>query len=195
MLCAIQPWAVSVPAFRVAGICTRTTNAAEADPGTACIGALWDRFFSESWEHKLPLPTSDGRVFGVYSGYESNQHGAFDVTAGVAAPDNHLAQPGASVVDLQAGSYLVFEAEGHMPQLVIDAWAAVWRYFEENPQVVRRFGTDFEAYSGPYQVAIHIGVLDAGQVPTRASAEPSTEPAIETSAQPTTPAPTARAGA
>ncbi|BEU94611.1 GyrI-like domain-containing protein [Acidovorax sp. DW039] len=155
----ISPQAISVSSFRVAGISTRTTNAAEADPATGRIGPLWDRFFSESWEHKLPPPGNDGRVFGVYSRYESDHRGAFDVTAGVAAPSDHQPMPGATVVDVQAGDYLVFEAEGHMPQLVIDAWGAVWRYFEAHPEVQRRFGTDFEAYAGPYHVAIHIGVL------------------------------------
>ena len=82
----IAPQATTVAAFRVAGIAVRTTNAAEADPASARIGPLWDRFFSESWEHKLPPPGADGRVFGVYSGYASDQHGAFDVTAGGLRP-------------------------------------------------------------------------------------------------------------
>ena len=76
----IAPQATTVAAFRVAGIAVRTTNAVEADPASARIGPLWDRFFSESWEHRLPPPGADGRVFGVYSGYASDQHGAFDVT-------------------------------------------------------------------------------------------------------------------
>ena len=122
----IAPQATTVAAFRVAGIAVRTTNAAEADPASARIGPLWDRFFSESWEHKLPPPGADGRVFGVYSGYASDQHGAFDVTAGVAAPADHQALQGATTVDIEAGTYLVFEAEGQMPQLVIDAWGAAY---------------------------------------------------------------------
>ncbi len=101
----IAPQATTVAAFRVAGIAVRTTNAAEADPASARIGPLWDRFFSESWEHKLPPPGADGRVFGVYSGYASDQHGAFDVTAGVAAPANHQALQGATTVDIEAGTY------------------------------------------------------------------------------------------
>ena len=113
----IAPQATTVAAFRVAGIAVRTTNAAEADPASARIGPLWDRFFSESWQHKLPPPGADGRVFGVYSGYASDQHGAFDVTAGVAAPANHQALQGATTVDIEAGTYQVFEAEGQMPQL------------------------------------------------------------------------------
>ena len=95
------------------------------------------------------------------SSVESNEHGAFDVTAGVAVadPDGAQAVPGASRVDIQAGDYLVFTGQGDMPQMVIDTWVRIWHYFAENPQVQRRFGTDFEAYEGPDQVAIHIGVL------------------------------------
>ena len=142
-------------AFRVAGIAVRTTNAAEADPASARIGPLGDRFFSESWEHKLPRPAQDGQVFGVYSGYASDQHGAFDVTAGVAAPADHQGFAGATTVDIEAGTYLVFEAEGQMPQLVIDAWGAVATL----PTTIRCSGAlaPTEAYSGPYHVALHIG--------------------------------------
>ena len=77
----------------------------------------------------------------------------------VADPDGAQAVPGASRVDIQAGDYLVFTGQGDMPQMVIDTWVRIWHYFAENPQVQRRFGTDFEAYEGPDQVAIHIGVL------------------------------------
>jgi hypothetical protein len=46
-----------------------------------------------------------------------------------------------------------------MPQMVIGTWGEIWRYFAANPQVQRRFATDFEAYDGPDQVAIHIGIV------------------------------------
>ena len=159
------PLPVHVPAFEVAGISVRTCNSDELDPAAARIGGLWDRFFSQSWERNLPAAGQDGRIFGVYSAYESNADGAFDVTAGVAA-----APPAGNggvgnmpdavrVIPIQAGSYLVFSGEGPMPQMVIDTWDQIWRYFADNPQVQRRFGTDFEAYSGPDQVAIHIGIV------------------------------------
>ena len=66
---------------------------------------------------------------------------------------------GAARIEVQPGSYLVFHCEGPMPQIVLDAWAAAWRYFEEHPEVRRRFDTDFECYEGPECVALHIGVL------------------------------------
>ncbi len=158
---ASTPSSIHIPAFSVAGIAVRTRNSEEMNPAIARLGGLWNRFFSQSWERKLPSRGDDGRIFGVYSGYESNEHGAFDVTAGVAVadPDGAQAVPGASRVDIQAGDYLVFTGQGDMPQMVIDTWVRIWDYFAENPQVQRRFGTDFEAYEGPDQVAIHIGVL------------------------------------
>ena len=157
------PTRIQIPAFSVAGISVRTRNSDEANPAIARLGGLWNRFFSQSWERKLPARGDDGRIFGVYSGYESNEQGAFDVTAGVAVAEpeqaDNQALPGAACVDIEPGDYLVFTGEGEMPQMVIDTWVRIWRYFAENPQAQRRFGTDFEAYEGPDKVAIHIGVM------------------------------------
>lgn len=155
------PAIVQIPAFSVTGLAVRTRNSEEMNPAIARLGGLWNRFFSQSWERKLPAcGGDDDRLFGVYSGYESNEHGAFDVTAGVAAavPDLAQAVPGAACVDIEAGDYLVFTGEGEMPKMVIDTWVRIWHYFADNPQMQRRFGTDFEAYEGPDKVAIHIGV-------------------------------------
>lgn len=157
----MPPVTTQVPAFRVAGISVRTRNSDEMDSATARIGGLWDRFFDESWEHKLPRPGADARIFGVYSAYESNEHGAYDVTAGVAAPPGAELVGGAGTVEIEAGEYLVFHGQGAMPQMVLDAWGEVWRYFSRHPQVQRRFGTDFEAYDAVDRVAIHIGVQAA----------------------------------
>ena len=81
-------------------------------------------------------------------------------TAGVALADTERAQPQPEVVrvDIEAGRYLVFTGQGEMPQMVVDTWMRVWNYFADNPQVQRRFGTDFEAYERPDQVAVHVGV-------------------------------------
>lgn len=156
----MTPSVVQVPAFSVAGIAVRTCNRDEMVPERARIGALWDRFFSESWARRLPGPGADGRLYGVYSVYESDEHGAFDVTAGVSAAVQADPPVGTACVQVLPGDYLVFHREGTMPQMVIDAWGDVWRYFEANPGVQRSFRTDFELYEGPDRVALHIGVLE-----------------------------------
>ncbi|PIF77992.1 putative transcriptional regulator YdeE [Variovorax sp. 54] len=139
-------------AFRVSGLTARTTNREENDPATARIGALWNRFFGEQTYDATPYRTGDTRIFSIYSVYESDAHGAFDVTAGVAVSD------GADSVAIEAGNYLVFTGRGDMPQMVIATWQRIWQYFEAHPEIVRRYRSDFEAYEGPDAVAIHIGV-------------------------------------
>ena len=136
----------------ITGIAVRTTNAAEFNPVTGKIAGLWGQFFSEGLFDKLPNKLDGSPIYGVYSGYESDYTGAFDVTAGVAVltPTGQLA--------LQAGEYLVFSATGPMPQTVLQTWGVVWQYFQSNPSVQRSYGTDFEVYSGADTVAIHIGV-------------------------------------
>ena len=139
-------------ARRVAGLTVRTTNREENDPATSCIGALWNRFFSEETYASTPHRTSDLRLFSVYSAYESDAHGAFDVTVGVAVAQGECSVP------VEAGDYLVFTGQGEMPQMVIATWQRIWQYFEAHPEIARSYRSDFEAYEGPDKVAIHIGV-------------------------------------
>lgn len=139
-------------AIAIAGIKVRTTNAAQFNPATAKIAGLWGRFFSEDLFNKLPGKLATSPVYGVYSGYDSDYMGAFDVTAGVAT-----AQTEGSLA-LQAGEYLVFKGVGPMPQTVVQTWGIVWQYFQNNPDVKRSYGTDYEAYLGTDTVEIHIGI-------------------------------------
>jgi predicted transcriptional regulator YdeE len=136
----------------ISGISVRTTNAAEFNPVTGKIAGLWGRFFSEGLFDSLPGKLPDSPVYGVYSGYESDYMGAFDVTAGVATSKHE------GSLALQAGDYLVFSATGPMPQTVIQTWGVVWQYFQTNPSVQRAYATDYEAYTGTDSVAIHIGI-------------------------------------
>ena len=136
----------------VAGITIRTTNAAEFNPATGKIAGLWGRFFTEGLFDSLPGKLPGSPIYGVYSSYESDYMGAFDVTAGVATT------PTESLLALQAGEYLVFKGAGPMPQTVLQTWGVVWQYFQSNPDVKRSYATDYEVYLGADTVEIHIGV-------------------------------------
>jgi len=148
----VEPVRQHQDAFRVSGLTIRTTNREESDPATARIGKLWGRFFGEETYASTPERTSDARIFSLYSAYESDAHGAFDVTAGVAVSG------GEGSLAVEAGDYLVFNGQGEMPQMVIATWERIWQYFEAHPEIARRYRSDFEAYEGPDKVAIHIGV-------------------------------------
>ena len=138
-------------AFAVTGHTVRTTNREENDPKTARIGALWGRFFADPQLQDTPQRSDLAHNYGVYANYESDAHGAFDVTAGVV-----VAQGGA--VQVEAGDYLVWSGHGEMPKAVLGAWQRIWTYFEAHPEVRRRYVSDFEAYTSPTEVKISIGV-------------------------------------
>ncbi|PUA43098.1 AraC family transcriptional regulator [Pseudomonas protegens] len=145
--------------FRVAGLQVRTCNAAEQQADSARIGPMWQRFYVEDLFNKIASRQPDSFVYGVYSNYESDALGAFDVMAGVAVSDAGADYPS---VQIQGGDYLVFSAQGAMPDCVIQAWGLIWAYFQDNPQVRRAFATDFEVYTRPDSVAIYIGIQDSG---------------------------------
>ncbi|MFJ3006641.1 GyrI-like domain-containing protein [Pseudomonas fluorescens] len=144
-----------IDAFTVAGLRVRTTNATEHQPETAKIGPMWGRFFGEELAETIPGKSANSAIYGVYSAYESDASGEFDVTAGVAV--NAPTKDFESVL-IESGEYLVFEAQGTLPDAVISTWGKIWKFFEENPQIQRRYATDFEAYTGPESVSVCIGV-------------------------------------
>jgi predicted transcriptional regulator YdeE len=146
---------LDLASFTVSGLAVRTRNSDEFNPATAKIGTLWAQFFSQHYPEKIPGQIAPARMLGVYSGYESDASGAFDVTAGMAV---ETASPELATIEIQAGRYLVFECEGVLPAAVIQGWAQVWTYFQTNSQHQRRFATDFEDYLSPQKVAIYIGV-------------------------------------
>ena len=149
----MEPLRQHQDAFAVAGLSVRPTHRDEGSPATGQIPGLWARFFGENVMGKTPHRNmGDLRNFGVYSGYESDAQGAFDVTAGVAVTQG-------ATVQIEAGDYLVFNASGPMPQAVLGAWVAVWQYFEAHPEVRRRYVSDFESYSSPVSATVHIGVV------------------------------------
>lgn len=147
---------VYVAPFSVSGLKVRTRNSAEMAADTAKIGPMWGQFFAEGLNERIAPQQSAPPIYGVYSGYESDASGAFDVTAGMGVEEP---AQGYATIDIEEGRYLVFEGTGPMPATVISAWQHIWHYFEENPQIQRRFATDFEAYNGPESVAVHIGIV------------------------------------
>jgi predicted transcriptional regulator YdeE len=151
----MEPKVAQISPVIVSGLTVRTRNADEQRQDTAKIPGLWGQFFSSELAERIPNRLPATPVFGVYSGYESDAAGFYDLTAGVAVGQPN---PGFANVEIREGSYLVFEARGPMPMTVIQAWAAIWTYFEEHPQHRRAFVTDFEAWHGPEDVHIHIGV-------------------------------------
>ncbi len=144
----ISPTVQHVESFIVTGLSVRTQNSDEFNEKTAKIPALWQQFYNSEL-------AKNANIFSVYSNYDSDANGPYTVTVGV---ESDHAQTQLSSVTIQAGNYLVFQGTGPMPATVIETWKRVWMLFETNTEHRRNFISDFEAYSGPDQVAIYIGL-------------------------------------
>jgi len=136
-----------VQGLRIQGVSVRTCNADEAHPGRARIGALWAEFAAQV----VPHLAVGAVTYGVYHHYASDSNDAYDLlVGGDAFQKNTLADAQAwRAARIQDGPYAVFQANGPMPQAVIEAWGRVWSYFAD-PQCPhkRAYTTDFERY-GP----------------------------------------------
>lgn len=144
----ILPVVQHVESFIVTGLSVRTQNSDEFNEKTAKLPSLWQQFYTSEL-------ATNANIFGVYSNYDSDANGPYTVTVGV---KSDYAQAQFSSVTIQAGNYLVFQGTGPMPATVVGTWKQVWAFFETNTEYRRNFISDFEAYSGPDQVAIYIGL-------------------------------------
>lgn len=143
-----------VTSFDATGFCVRTTNQAEANPSTGKIGELWKAFYTQA----APKLTEPSKVFGVYTNYESDHTGAFDV---IACADTLAVNmlPGSVDTHIPSSKYLVFNAVGEFPQVVYQLWAEIWSYFSsQGCRHQRAFTTDFEFYKNASEVEIYISI-------------------------------------
>jgi predicted transcriptional regulator YdeE len=154
----MNPHLVNVSAFRVSGIRVRTTSQSESSPETAKLPSLWGRFYSEGVSDKVANQVQGSAVYGVYSTYESDLNGPYDVTAGKQIDPSQTGGADFVDIDIPADEYLVFEGKGELPGIVISTWQAIWSYFSSAREFKRKYSCDFEAYTDEDQVAINISV-------------------------------------
>lgn len=145
---------VQIGENEIKGISVRTTNANEVNQETAKIGGLWKQFYEEI----APNLKSGAKIFGVYHNYESDASGEFSVLAG-ADGINESSTNSIEKVSILSGKYLLFEAKGEMPQVVIDTWVKIWNYFlPDDSDYQRAYSTDFELYKSQTKIEIYIAV-------------------------------------
>ncbi|MFI0545571.1 MAG: GyrI-like domain-containing protein [Brachymonas sp.] len=153
---------VDIAAFRISGASIRTNNALEAS-GQGRIGQLWQDYAATA-----SSAVAGAQAYGVYSDYESDASGDYRLTVGSRDNrdnrDSAEAQAAANgvTVQVQAGSYLAFRAQGQMPRAVVQAWQTIWAHFAAEQAdalpYVRVYGTDFEHYDAPDSAVIYIGI-------------------------------------
>ncbi|MBL0612079.1 GyrI-like domain-containing protein [Aeromonas jandaei] len=151
----MKPKAEHIKGFCVAGLRVRTKNLDELNSESAKIPGLWTRFYSEKVTEQISTRLPDTPIFGVYSGYETDSAGFYNLTVGVSVDKSNSDFEN---IFIEAGEYLVFEARGAMPDAMIQTWSYIWSYFDQHSEICRNFLTDFEEYRGPEEAHIYIGI-------------------------------------
>lgn len=148
-------------AMRIVGLAVRTSNAKESNPAEAKIPSLWGRFMAEQWPGQLEALGAFGPVIAVYSAYETDVGGSYQLLVGRQVQGSAAVSSPVSSVSTQGGAYLVFKCAGPVPQAVIDGWRDVWAFFERKAAPKRSYTYDFEIYRDGRPVEIWVAVRES----------------------------------
>jgi predicted transcriptional regulator YdeE len=132
--------------FAVIGITVRTSNEAEMRSSDARIPALWNEYFAAGVTARIPNRTPDQSTFAVYTEYESDHTGPYSLVLGQQVSSLDQIPDKMVGLNIPAGRYLVFSADGPVPDAIVAAWREIWTYFQDNPHYKRAYSSDFEVY-------------------------------------------------
>ncbi|MBN9177382.1 MAG: GyrI-like domain-containing protein [Microbacterium sp.] len=109
----------------IIGHLARTTNAAEADPQRAQLGALWGRVLADDALLNLAA-RADARLYAALFDYDSDESGAYTQVVGVGVDAAADLPPHYAAVHLAEAPREAYPASGEMPAALIAAWGRVW---------------------------------------------------------------------
>ncbi|MDF2682212.1 MAG: yobU [Brevibacillus sp.] len=143
----MKPTFVKLDEMCIAGIGIRTTNQQQSE-GNGSIGELWQRYYMEGIQDRTPDRLDPDVVLGVYSEYESDEKGAYNLLIGAAVQPGSDVPQGLTVLSIPAGTYAVFTTRrGPLVEVVVEAWSHVWEWSHQSGNK-RTFTADFERYDG-----------------------------------------------
>jgi predicted transcriptional regulator YdeE len=135
-----------LPSFTVIGPFVRTTNAVEMSGNEGKIGPLWNQFMHGGAE-AIPGVIDKKTIYAVYTGYESDANGAYDLILGKSVQPHTQAPGNMKAIPIPAARYLVFSAAGSSPDAIKAAWMNIYGYFAHQSETRRAFTFDFEQHS------------------------------------------------
>lgn len=106
--------------IKLVGIATRTATALEFDPKTAQIGAMMQKFFEHKLQDKILHRKNPGRVFAVYTNYETDENGPYTYFLGEELTSFEVIQETFETLVIPEQKYTKFTSTpGKMPEVVI----------------------------------------------------------------------------
>lgn len=129
---------VTLEAKQVVGLQARTSNLSPDTP--MVIGGLWNTFYGKNIYQQIE-PKKSPYALGIYSGYESDAMGAYDITVACEVKDAVKLPEGTVSFTIPAGKYARFRVEGDVQKDVAKLWEEIWKM-----DLPRAYTYDFEEY-------------------------------------------------
>ena len=130
------------------GLTARTANKREFDPATSKIGPLttvyWGTHVADHFKHRI----NPGVTYAAYTDYESDENGEYTYFIGEAVQslEGQDLSKFTSLI-IPASRYVKFTTDtGKMPDVVINAWQAIWQMNSTDLGGKRQYLADFEIY-------------------------------------------------
>ncbi len=123
-----------LPVIKLAGITARTSNSHEMNQDTAKIPVTMQQFFMEGLQqNKIPDRTNPGRIFAVYTDYESDEHGYYTYFLGEEVNSFQNIEQGFETLTIPQQNYIKFTSDpGQIPHVVIDMWSIYGKWIDLN---------------------------------------------------------------
>lgn len=133
--------------IKLVGITTRTATRYEMNPDTAKIGSTNQKFFASGLQAQIPHRKNPGRIFAVYTNYESDEHGEYTYFLGEEVSVFENTPQDLITLTIPAQTYVKFTSDpGQMPRVVIEMWQNIWQMGESTLGGPRSYVADFEIY-------------------------------------------------
>ncbi len=156
---------VQFPEIKLVGITARTNNASEMNISTAKIGATFHKFMAENLQAKIKNRKYPGKIFAVYTNYESDFTGDYTYFLGEEVTSFDDIGSDFEALVIPAATYAKFTSDpGSIPAIVINTWQKIWEMGSAESGAERAYRADFEVYDersiNPHNaiVDIYIGV-------------------------------------
>jgi predicted transcriptional regulator YdeE len=133
--------------IKLAGIGVRTSYAQEQDREKSQIIHCVQRYFHQKLFEQIPHRVHPGTTFCAYTEYESDYKGAYTYFIGEEVSFFAGLPEGFRQLLIPAQSYVKFTTNpAPMPQVVVNAWQAIWKISSQELGGERLYLTDFELY-------------------------------------------------
>lgn len=134
--------------IKLVGLATRTSYAEETNPLTAKITTQVQKYLQQRSEVAVGYRKNLGKIYCVYSDYESNYMGKYSYFVGEEVEKYSELPEGFSKLTIPKQIYDKFtNGPGIMPDICIEVWKEIWE-MEKLSELTgeREYIADFEVY-------------------------------------------------